>query len=227
MRAALLLAAAMAAIGGAAATPAQPAATAQDWSTVVAATAEGGVRMGNPDAPVHLVEYGSLTCPHCADFANESGVALAAQVRSGRVSFEYRNFVLNAPDVVLSLLARCQAPAAFFPTIERIYARQEQILAAIDDEETRRLEPLAPEAMMAPLARAMDLQPFFAGLGMPAARYDACLADAAALRALTEATRQAAEGGVRGTPTFLINGVTQDSAGWVGLEPALRAATGG
>ena len=37
-----------------------------DWTTVVSATPEGGFVMGNPNAKVKLVEYGSMTCPHCA-----------------------------------------------------------------------------------------------------------------------------------------------------------------
>ena len=39
---------------------------AKDWSTETAITAEGGMAIGNPEAPVKLVEYGSLTCSHCA-----------------------------------------------------------------------------------------------------------------------------------------------------------------
>ena len=39
-----------------------------DWSEMVSETPEGGFVMGNPNAPVKLVEYGSMTCPHCAEF---------------------------------------------------------------------------------------------------------------------------------------------------------------
>ena len=45
----------------------------KQWSTTVTKTAEGGYRMGNPDAPIKLVEYGSRSCPHCKRFAEESG----------------------------------------------------------------------------------------------------------------------------------------------------------
>ena len=44
----------------------------KSWSQTVVKTPEGGYLMGNPDAPIKLVEYGSLTCSHCADFSNES-----------------------------------------------------------------------------------------------------------------------------------------------------------
>ena len=39
------------------------------WTEIVSETPEGGYRMGNPDAPVKLVEYASITCPHCGEFA--------------------------------------------------------------------------------------------------------------------------------------------------------------
>ena len=72
--------------------------------------------MGNPDAPVKLVEYASLTCPHCARISPTKATAALRDtyVRSGQVSWEFRHFLLNAPDLALSLLARCQPPAAFF-----------------------------------------------------------------------------------------------------------------
>ena len=43
----------------------------QMWSDVVAATPDGGMRMGNPNAPIKVVEYGALSCPHCAKLAND------------------------------------------------------------------------------------------------------------------------------------------------------------
>ena len=66
-------------------------ATGRRWST---ATPEGGFLMGNPNADVKLVELGSMTCPHCAEFAEQADQKLINDyVKSGRVSFEFRNFV--------------------------------------------------------------------------------------------------------------------------------------
>ena len=65
----------------------------RDWSRTVAATPEGGFRMGNPNAKVKLVEYGSLACPHCRHFEETGYKPLVQQyVRTGRVSYEFRNF---------------------------------------------------------------------------------------------------------------------------------------
>ena len=71
---------AAASVAGAAAIGLMPveAAAQQDWAKQVVVTPEGGYRMGNPDAAVKVVEYGSLTCPHCADFINSAKVPIAA-----------------------------------------------------------------------------------------------------------------------------------------------------
>ena len=81
--------------------------------------------MGNPTARVKLVEYGSLACPHCRHF-EETGYKplLQRYVRTGKVSYEFRKMVLNAPDIAVSLLARCAGAGKFFPMSEEVYATQ-------------------------------------------------------------------------------------------------------
>jgi len=199
-----------------------------DWWQMVTQTEDGGFLMGNPEAPVKLVEYASLTCPHCATFSAQATAPLRdTYVRSGQVSWEFRNFLLGAPDVALSVLARCQPPAAFFRTVDQIFERQREFLDNIDDNETQSISALPPERQIAPLARAMDLDTFFARRGMPEARFDECLRDGQAVQRLTDMTSRAAtELEVGGTPTFFINGEKQDVSDWSALEPRLRAAIG-
>ncbi len=205
-----------------------PAPNGGNWAETVAQTPEGGFRLGNPDAPVKLVEYASMTCPHCKAFSDEASAALRdTYIRSGQVSWEFRNFLLGGPDLALSLLSRCQPPAAYFGTIEQVFAQQTEFLMAIDENEARTLNALPPEQQIAPLARAMDADTFFARRGMPEARFNQCLADQQAIQGLTERTRRAStEEGVSGTPTFFINGEQQQAPGWATLEPLLRAAIG-
>lgn len=200
-----------------------------NWADVVEATPEGGIRMGNPNAPVKLVEYASLTCPHCKDFTAAAATPLRDTfVRSGQVSWEFRNFVMNAPDMAMSVLARCQPLTAFFPTVEQLYAQQSEILGGIDQEEQNRLQALPPDQLMAPLARAMDLDSFFARRGLPEARFNQCLANTQSVQQLTEGTNRAVtQDQVQGTPSFFINGERQDASDWASLEPRLRAAIGG
>ncbi len=203
-----------------------------DWAEVVSETPEGGMRMGNPDAPVKLVEYASMTCPHCATFSNDASAALRdTYIRSGQVSWEFRHFLLSASDVAMSVLARCQPTSAYFRTIEQIFAQQQEILAplsTLDENEGRRIGALPPEQQIAPLARAMDLDTFFARRGMPEARFSACLADPQGVQRLSDGTNRAlTQEQVQGTPSFFINGQRQDASDWRTLEPRLRAAIGG
>jgi protein-disulfide isomerase len=203
----------------------------QDWTQVVSQTPEGGFRMGNPDAPVRLIEYASLTCPHCRDFSMQGAARLReTYVRSGQVSWEFRNFILNGPDMALSILARCQPAGAFFGTIEQVYVQQSEFLSAIDENESRQLSALPPEQVIPPLARAMDLEAFFARRGMPAARFNQCLGNPGAVQQLTEMTNRAAAPGpmqITGTPTFILNGEKLEVNSWNAVEPLLRAAIGG
>ena len=95
------------------------------WSEVVAKTPEGGTRMGNPDAPIKLVEYGSMTCSHCAQFSEQASAGLRDEfVSSGRVSYEFRNFVRDPIDLTVAMLARCGSPESFFPLTEQAFAYQ-------------------------------------------------------------------------------------------------------
>lgn len=198
-----------------------------DWREVVTQT-ESGYLMGNPNAPVKLVEYASLACPHCREFSEQGGPALRDNyVRSGQVSWEYRHFLLNAPDVSFTVLARCQPTANFFSTAEAMYQRQSEFFGAIDEQEGARISAMPPEQQAAPLARAMDLDTFFARRGMPEARFSACLANRAAIQQITDMTNRAMnEQQVTGTPTFFINGEKQQADRWSNLEPLLRTALG-
>lgn len=209
--------------------PQIPAPNNGDWAEVVTQT-ETGFRMGNPEAPVRLVEYASLACPHCKEFSEAASAALRDNyIRSGQVSWEYRHFLLNAPDVAFTVLARCQPAPAFFRTIEQMYQQQSEFFAAIDEAEGQRIGAMPPEQQAEPLARAMDLDTFFARRGMPEARFSQCLSDRRNVQAVTDMTNRAmSELQVSGTPTFFINDQKQDAtvASWATLEPRLRTALG-
>lgn len=204
----------------------------QDWTQVVSATPEGGFRMGNPDAKVKLVEYASLTCPHCAAFASESSKGLGDEIRAGRVSWEYRNFMLNGIDVVASLLARCQGPAPFFTLVEQVYAEQpnwvpkfQQITAA----QQAQIQALPIEQQPLATAKAGQLIDFFRARGLPEGKAEACLTDKAGLDTLEAIQKRGTEqDGVTGTPSFLINGEqVKDVASWEALKPKIDGAISG
>ena len=202
----------------------------KDWLKVIAATPEGGFLVGNPDAKVKLVEYASLTCPHCKVFHDESDATLRSKyIASGNVSYEYRNFLLNGPDMAASLLARCDGAATFFNLMNAFYDTQTQWtepFAKLTPAESARLGALPQDQQLAALAKTGGLDTFMRARGMTSEKFDKCLSDQAATKRLTD-MRDAAVSRyqLNGTPGFLINDVVQkDILTWATLEPKLQAA---
>jgi protein-disulfide isomerase len=228
----LLLAAAAAAAAVAAAAPAQPAQrpAPRDWSRVVVQTPEGGFRMGNPEARVKVIEYLSLTCPHCADFAQTGAPALIRDyVRTGRASLEYRNLVLNGVDVTASLIARCGGAGSFFPIAGQFLAAQPQWMGriqALSRPQWDQISALPPAQRLPRLAEVAGLIEIASRHGLTAAAAQRCLTDEAGLDRLGEMARAASAIGINSTPTFLINGDRVNANDWAGLEPLIRRAAG-
>ena len=199
------------------------------WSDTTAVTPDGGMRMGNPNAPVKLIEYGALSCSHCAEFSEKSKTELKALVDKGTVSYEFRTFLLNQLDVPASLLARCNGPAAFFPIAEQHYASQREWLGKTQDvteADQKAFQTMSPLQLTQALAAKLGLIEFVQQRGVSAAKAQACIADAKAIDALTAMTEKGVrEFKVQGTPTFVINGVTQENtSAWEVLKPKLMDA---
>lgn len=199
-----------------------------DRSTTMVATPEGGFRMGSATAPVKLVEYGSLTCPHCREFHLESTVVLKRDyVAKGLVSYEFRNILLNGPDYAVSMLARCDGPAAFFRRVDLFFRDQPVWIApftTLTEADSQRIGALPQDQQLAAIALAGKLDAYVAKAGMTRARFDQCLANTAQSDLLEKVGKLGAQQGVRATPTFFINGRSVGSHTWVSLEPLLRSA---
>lgn len=199
------------------------------WSDVVAKTEEGGYRMGNPDAPVKLVEYGALSCSHCADFAEESKEKLLNDyVASGRVSYELRFFMLNAFDVPATLLATCGSNEAVIPLADQFWAWLPNMftnLQAAGDAKLQQLAAQPPAQRMQAIAQVAGMTDFFASRGISRDQGAACLADSAKADALAKQTETAStKYQITGTPTFFINGNPVGTANWTTIESKLQAA---
>jgi protein-disulfide isomerase len=204
-----------------------------DWTTVVSATPEGGFVMGNPNAKVKLVEYGSLTCPHCAEFEEKGGAPLIDNyVKKGLVSYEFRNFVRDPYDITAALVARCGGAASFFGLTRAFYAEQKDWVGKIqaaDPAQMQALEGQSPQAQFKALADIAGFPTFAAMRGVPKAKSAACLADPAAATQLVSMNSDAVSNlNVQGTPTFILNGKTVENvATWDLLEPKIKEALGG
>ncbi|HEX9946772.1 MAG TPA: thioredoxin domain-containing protein [Allosphingosinicella sp.] len=225
---AALAATAAAPAGSAPAGKAAPASA--NWDRTVVATPEGGFRMGNPAAKVKLIEYGSLTCSHCAAFAKEGMASLVGTyVRTGKVSYEYRNMVLNGLDVAATLVARCGGPGRFFPVTDKLYATQDQWkgrVKALTDAQKQAVNALPENQRLGRLAELAGIPQFAAMQGLAPARSKSCLVDRAAFDRLGTMNEAATAKGVEGTPTFFLNGANVGSHSWKTLEPILREAAG-
>jgi protein-disulfide isomerase len=201
-----------------------------DWTQVVSETPQGGFRMGNPNAPVKLVEYASLSCPYCARFDAEGVPILRDKyVKSGQVSWEYRTYINHPTDPAVAVLVHCQGPETFFALADQLYATQEQWfgkLVAYPQDQYQQLQNVPPLQRNAAIAHITGLDDFFRQRGMPTSKIQSCLADQAMLDKVAAITDLGNKDGIGGTPNFVINGKTQSSdvADWKSLEPILRAA---
>ena len=205
--------------------------TSQNWIEVVTKTEEGGFQMGNPDAPIKIVEFASMTCDHCATFAKESFEPLTENyILQGLVSFEVRNFVRDPLDLSAALLARCNGEGPFFPLNERLFSYQGQMLEAIQSADQAQLRALqAPETRQngqtfIGFAEAAGLIDLVGGLGVSDQRARQCLTDSMAIGELVEMRNRALnQHNISGTPSFLINGeLVGGVSSWSQLDARLQ-----
>jgi protein-disulfide isomerase len=205
-----------------------------NWSDVVNPTPAGGFMMGNPDAKVKLIEYGSMTCPHCKAFDDEGVPTLVDKyVKSGQVSWEFRNYVRDAFDVAASLTIRCNGAKGFFPLMRALYNDQqswEKKMLDAPQDQVNKIQELPPNQQFIELAKIPGFQEWAAARGVPVAKSTQCLTNENAVNQLVQMTSDATTQfpSFVGTPTFVINGaMVENTATWDKLEPALKKALGG
>lgn len=178
------------AIPGAVAQPPAPApnaAAAAKPSNLLAISRQDRI-LGNPAAPVTIIEYGSLSCPHCAHFQATVLPQLKKQwIDTGKARLVFRDFPLDQEAMAAEVVARCAPPARYYPLIDMMFANQERWV----------LE----KNWQAALQRLVQL----AGIGRK--QFDACLADKAIADQVAQSRLVASQQlGVNATPTFFING---------------------
>ncbi len=162
----------------------------------LALTATGAVAAGTADdmalgargAPVTVIEYASLGCPHCAVWAKEVFPAFKRKyIDTGKVRFVFREMLYGDPALAAAgfLTARCAGPARYFQVVDAVFQAQEKIAGEGGPAGT--LQRIAKDA------------------GVSEARFTACLKDQAALTALQVRTEgYARQGKITGTPTFVV-----------------------
>jgi protein-disulfide isomerase len=158
-----------------------------DMATVLKPGPLPELTMGAADG-VPVVEYGSVTCPHCAAFEHDVLPKLkAAYIDTGKVKFIFREFSRNPLDVAGFVLARCVGDDKVLPTIDLLFTQQDK-WAFVDSP----LEPLLTAVRMTGLSRDKAM---------------ACLKDQALADKVSQIGKTATDVvKLQGTPTFVIDG---------------------
>ncbi len=198
------------------------------WAETVSVSPDGGYVMGNPNAPIKLIEYGALSCSHCAEFSEAGSAELRdAFVNSGRVSFELRLFMLNALDVPAALLATCGPTESVIPVSDQFWAWQKDMFTTLQGNQAayEAAATMQPAQRFAAIAKAGGMDTFFAARGIAADQANTCLANVDKAGQLMAATDKAGRDmGVSGTPTFFLNGVKVEGNTWAVVKAALEKA---
>ncbi|MES2700091.1 MAG: thioredoxin domain-containing protein [Pseudomonadota bacterium] len=199
------------------------------WSETAVRTPDGGWLVGNPDAPIKLLEYGSLTCPACALFSTEGSAKLHEDyIDSGRVSYEFRTVLIHgAVDLLLSRVLECAPVEVAVPLADQVWANLDAVTGPFQANQAALEQAISlPENQrFVAMAQASELDQFFAARGISTEQTQACLADSTAVTALATKSQEMSErDGVTGTPTFLLNGTKIDATRWAEVEGALQRA---
>jgi protein-disulfide isomerase len=199
----------------------------QSWVETAVETPEGGFRIGNPEAPLKLVEYASHTCHVCADFAKNGAPPLDEYVESGVVSYEIRNLIRDPIDLSIALLARCSGPAAFHPLANQAWQNFDELMATVqaNGAALEQAQNAPPAQRLQAIAQASGLLEFFAARGISNDQAMQCLGDTEKAQLIsTRSDTQSEELQLTGTPTFFLNGQPIEGTSWSALEPVLQQA---
>jgi len=204
-----------------------PAPEGLSWADIAVDTDMGGVMIGNPDAPLKLVEYASHTCIHCADFSGEAHEALEDYVETGVVSFELRNQIHDGIDLTFAMLARCGDATTFMPLATQGWANLNTIIttAQANGEALNTAMMSEDSSRFQQIARESGLLDWFAARGISEDQSLACLADPSLADTIIERSQtQSDEFEISGTPTFFLNDRKLDGNTWATIEPMLQEA---
>lgn len=144
--------------------------------------------LGKSDAPITIIEYASLSCPHCAHFASEVLPKLKEKwIDTGKAKLILRAFPLDEPALRAAMVAQCAPPDRYYPLVEMFFETQDKWVLAKDYR-----------AVLERLTR-------LAGIGQK--EFDSCFDDKALEDQVTQSRFLAStQLDVNATPTFFING---------------------
>jgi len=147
--------------------------------------------IGDPDAPLTVIEYASFTCPHCASFhENTYGDLKKNYIDTGKIKFVFREIYFDKYGIWASMIARCAGPKKFFGLTHMLLSSQRTWARAGDD-----------------LAIVNELSKIARLAGLEEEQIQSCLRDGDKIKALVAWYKDnATADGVRSTPSFMIDG---------------------
>lgn len=143
--------------------------------------------LGSPEAPITIIDYSSLTCPHCAKFHTETLPKIKeAYLDTGKAKLIYRDFPFDGAALRAGMLARCIAPDRYFGLLDVLFRTQHQWAHTKD--------PTKALAKYGKLA------------GMSDAEMEACFANTALADKISQNRIDGAKQyNIESTPTFIFN----------------------
>ena len=193
---------------------------------MIAWTSEGGHLIGNPQAPVRLIEYASYTCRECSAYNLQSeGVLGLAYLPSGRVAVEVRLLAETPIDLATAMLASCGDPARFplnHNALLRSQTRWMELLPHATSAQRQRWTDPDLGTRNRAIAADLKLYEIMVGRGYDRQTLERCLTDEAMASRLRTASSKAILAGVSQSPGFSINGKLLDRThDWASLRPQL------
>ena len=170
----------------------------------------GDMTMGDPDAPVTVIDYASLTCAHCASFeVNTMPLLKEHYIETGKVYYILRDFPFDPIATAAFMLSHCAGPERYFGFVGVLFRQQQNW--AFTQTPMEDLKTLARQG------------------GFSDESFDACMKDQKIFDHVKEvALRGAKTFNVRSTPTFFINGEKVEGAlPWSEFEPLIQKALAG
>jgi protein-disulfide isomerase len=157
---------------------------------------DGEMSMGNAKAKVTMIEYASVTCPHCARFNEDVFPAFKAKyIDTGKVRYVFREFLTPPQQVAAAgfLMARCAGSAKYFSVVDAIFHSQQEMFTQGGDI----------RGVLFRIGRSA---------GLTDDKINSCIQDEKALKALNDRFEKAINvDKIDGTPTFVINGKKLES----------------
>jgi protein-disulfide isomerase len=148
--------------------------------------------MGNPNAPIKILEYAAPMCPICATFTIEEFPTFKREfIDTGRVFYIFRVYPLGSPDGAVESIARCLPKERYFPYMEMMFREQAQW-----DPDGHQIADV-PGSIIKLAARE----------GLSPEKAKACMANRTTLERVNEIAQDAQiRYQIEGTPTFIMNG---------------------